>query len=201
MEIWLVQNGDRLMLPVTPVFMPERSMNNEQINLNEVGTVNLAGNKGLMTVTLESFFPAQDYYFNENKANLNPYYYVEKIEKWQLSKKPVRLIITDTPYNFEVLIDKFSAGEPDGTGDVHYTIETSEYIRLETHKNVENTKVVSFDDVKKIVGTVAETTALLTVGKYDTPWTMAKKILGNGERFKELIQKNGEITPGKVLKT
>lgn len=194
MEIWLVQNEERLRLPITPFFNPERSMNNQQINLNEVGTVNLAGNKGLMTMTLESFFPNSDYYFLESSdVNLDPYFYVDKIEKMQLSKNPVRVIITETPYNLEMLIDSFSPREEDGTGDVYYTISLSEYVRIETHKaySEKEKSVITKENIARFGGTAAISTALLTVGKYDTAWTMAKKLLGDGDKYKELLKKNG----------
>lgn len=203
MEIWLVQNEERLRLPVTPFFNPERSMNNQQINLNEVGTVNLAGNKGLMTMTFESFFPAQDYYFIESSdVNLDPYFYVDKIEKMQLSKNPVRVIITDTPYNLEMLIDSFSTPEQDGTGDVHYTLSLSEYIRIESHKvySEKEKSVITKENIARFAGGAGIATSLLTVGKYDTAWTMAKKLLGDGDKYKELLKKNGISSASKLKK-
>lgn len=194
MEIWLVQNEERLRLPITPFFNPERSMNNQQINLNEVGTVNLAGNKGLVTMTLESFFPSNEYYFLESSdANLDPYFYVDKIEKMQLSKNPTRVIITETPYNLEMLIDSFSPREEDGTGDVYYTISLSEYVRIETHKaySEKEKSVITKENIARFAGSAGIATSLLTVGKYDTAWTMAKKLLGDGDKYKELLKKNG----------
>lgn len=201
MEIWLVQNEERLRLPITPFFNPERSMNNQQINLNEVGTVNLAGNKGLMTMTLESFFPNSDYYFLESSdVNLDPYFYVDKIEKMQLSKNPVRVIITETPYNLEMLIDSFSPREEDGTGDVYYTISLSEYPRIETHKaySEKEKSVITKENIARFAGSAGIATSLLTVGKYDTAWTMAKKLLGDGDKYKELLKKNGLNSASKL---
>lgn len=52
MEFWIVQDQDRLLLPVTPYPGVEDSQNNSTVELNEVGTVNIAGKKGLRKVNI-----------------------------------------------------------------------------------------------------------------------------------------------------
>lgn len=132
MEFWLVQDQDRLLLPVTPYPGVGDSQNNTTVELNEVGTVNIAGKKGLRKVNIESFFPAQLYPFvASTEISTDPYYYYNKIKAWKDAGLPVRVIMTETPHNFECLIDTFDVHEEDGSNSVYYTLNMSEYIRLE----------------------------------------------------------------------
>lgn len=202
MEIWLVKD-ERIRLPITPYFEINSSNNNSTENLNEIGTINLAGKPGLRSCSISSFFPSKEGpYIESGDTNLNPYYYSEKIYKWSRETEPIRLIITETPYNFEVLIDSYKAGETDGSGDVYYTLELSEYVRVESteykppKKNIPNMK-----NIPRYAGMAQIPAALLTVGKYDTAWTMAKKMFGNGELGGQLLKDLGikKLSTGMVL--
>lgn len=202
MEIWLVKN-ERLRLPITPFFEVQGSNNNSTENLNEVGTVNLAGKPGLRTASISSFFPSKEGpYLESSDVVLDPYYYYNKIYAWSRETEPIRLIITETPYNFEVLIDNFNGGETDGTGDVYYTLDLSEYIRLEATKYVPpKTEIPPLNKVPRYADLPQIPQNLITVGKSDTPWTMAQKIYGNGELGKAMMAQLGlkTLKPGQVL--
>lgn len=184
MEIWLTKDGDRILLPITPLFKIESANSNSVENLNEIGEVNIAGRQGLRSTTLESYFP----------RDKEPYSYVEKLSRWQKENEPIRLIITETPHNFECLIESFSSSEDDGSSDVYFSISLKEYRRFEMNK----APIVSAGETKRFNKNQDIPKALLTVGKYDTPWTMAKKIYGDGEKFKKIL-KAGYVV-GKVLR-
>lgn len=202
MEIWLVKN-ERIRLPITPYFEIQGSNNNSTEDLNEMGTVNLAGKPGLRTLSISSFFPSKEGpYLESSDVVLDPYYYYNKIYAWSRETEPIRLIITETPYNFEVLIDNFNGGETDGTGDVYYTLDLSEYIRLEATKYVPPEKELPpISRVSRHAARIDPMPQVFTVGKSDTPWTMAKKIYGNGELGKAMMAKLGlkKLRPGQVL--
>lgn len=202
MEIWLVKN-EKLRLPITPYFEVQGGNNNSTEDLNEVGTINLAGKPGLRSVSISSFFPSKPGpYLESGDVVLDPYYYYNKINTWARETEPIRLIITETPYNFEVLVDSFNAGEQDGTGDVTYTLEMSEYIRVQSTKYVPpKDKAPPLNKVPRYADLPAIPKALLTVGKSDTPWTMAQKIYGNGELAKDMMKQLGlkKLKPGQVL--
>ena len=200
MEVWLTKNGDRLRLPITPFFEIEYGNNNTRENLNEVGTINISGNKGLRQTEITSFFPSKKYTFLESSdTNLDPYYYVNKLEQWAMDNNPIRLIITETPHNFEVLIDNFKTGEIDGTGDVDYTLTLSEYRRV-VAQEVQDQKKILNGQLPRAVALGIPALTMLKVGRYDTAWTMAKKIFGDGEKFKDILKKNKSVKPGEVLK-
>jgi len=49
------------------------------------------------------------------------------IEAWKVRRVPIRLIITDTPINMACSIETFEYGPQDGSGDIYYTLELSEF--------------------------------------------------------------------------
>lgn len=205
MEVWLIHQGERLRLPITPFYNVEAPQNNSTEILNEVGTINLKGKKGLRSLTIESFFPSKEYDFLESSdVVIDPFYYDDKIRNWANSDEPIRLIITETPHNFEVLIDSYSSGEQDGTGDVYYSIALSEYVRIEAteYEPPEIKRTIKTNDIKRFAGLVAPTAALLTIGKYDTVWSLGKKITGNGKNGKQLLKQSGlkKLIAGKGIK-
>lgn len=205
MEIWLTHKGERLRLPITPLFDVNRSQNNSTELLNEVGTINIKGKKGLRSVTLESFFPSKEYDFLESSdVNLDPYFYDSKIEQWANSDEPLRLIITETPHNFEVLIDNYHSGEQDGTGDVYYSLSLTEYVRVTEKEYIppRADKPIKKENIARFAGAAAIPLALLTAGKHDTAWTMAKKLTGSGENSKQLMKQSGlsKLLKGSVIK-
>lgn len=193
MEMWL----DKIRLPITPTFDINHPNNNQQENLSEVGTINIAGNKGLRSIEISSFFPSKEYDFLESSdVNLDPYFYVRKFIDWRNKNEPHRLIITETPFNFEVLIDEFTSSESDGTGDVYYKLTLTEYVRV---KAVERqlpgySKESSDANIQRLTKSGAGINNIKKVGIYDTSWTMAKKLTGNGDNAEELLKHNNKST-------
>lgn len=188
MEIWLSwqNNKERLRLPVLPPSFEVVVGNmNTRVNINEIGNINLIGKSDLREMNIESFFPAQNYYFVEYNSFPKPYSCVEMIESWRLSGKPIRLIITDTNINIAMAIESFSYGERDGTGDVYYTLELTEYVFTKTketsksHGYVQETKRPAKEIPKEYVPKPK-----------DNPIIIAKKTTGNSKNAKTIIKKN-----------
>lgn len=168
MEIWLVKKGDRLLLPVTPHYDIDEEQNNSREELNEMGTVNIAGKPGLREVSITSFFPRQIYPFVvSTEINLDPFHYYNKIRDWKHEDEPIQLIITDTPFNFDVLIDSFQVfeSEDDGSGSLHYSLSLSEYVYLDYKKAKEKQDELTIDDRIKIAQSVPKN--LMTTEEID----------------------------------
>lgn len=134
-EIWLSFNNreDVLQLPVTPMYRLECGANNQVVNLHETGDVNLPGTPSLREMTISSFFPAagKNYYFSKYEDVPDPLDAVALIEKWRTSRRPIRVIITERDINFAALIESFSYGDDDQSGDVYFDLKLKEYIFLE----------------------------------------------------------------------
>lgn len=124
---YLSCNGDTIQFPVPPAkFDVDVKQGNEIININNLGELNMLGKTGLLHMQLLSFFPAQDYSFCVCTPS-DPYTYVSTIDAWRTSGKPARVSIAGTPVNYAVSIDKFKWGEQDGTNDVYFTLDFTEY--------------------------------------------------------------------------
>lgn len=96
-------------------------------NIVKKGKVNIFNGKEPDSISLAHFFPSQDatYSFIDVKGQ-DPYYYVNKIEKWCKTGERLRYIVTGTPINIQVKINHFEYKENDASGDVYYILELKE---------------------------------------------------------------------------
>lgn len=195
MEIWLKKDSKKIQLPVLPEsYEISVSHNNQVVNINSLGDINLHGNVGLKSITLSSFFPKRKYYFNACNHK-KPYYYVELLEKWKNSGY-IRLVITDTPVNMLCTIDTFTFGESGGNGDVNYTLELTEYriIGADSKKKPsvdKNTTKVTKADSKRETKSVKSTK--YTVKQGDTLTGIAKKITGSSSNWRAIYNQNKSV--------
>lgn len=126
MEIWLKCGKDSIQLPILPAsYNVTRDAGHETVNVQNLGDVTILGKRGLSSIELESFFPNKDYSFAAYKKKQSPWEYVKKILSWQ--EKTLRLVVTKTKINMQVVISSFSYGEEDGTGDIKYKLSLMEY--------------------------------------------------------------------------
>ena len=197
MEVWLSwqNNKEKFQLPVLPGSFEVGVGNiNKRVNINEIGEINLIGKSGLKEMTIESFFPNHEYDFLVTSDIMKPYEYVEMIEGWRTSQKPIRVIITGTPINLPMAIENFSYKEQDGTGDVYFSLELAEYVFL----NVKKKKKQKEYKQKTKRPITKEIPKSYTVKKGDTLWVIAKKLTGNGANYKTIAKKNNIKNPNKI---
>lgn len=187
--------AEKFQLPITPPSI-EVSMqnNNSTLNINEIGEILIIGKSGLMKLTIESFFPNQDYYFADVRYSRKPYEYVNQILKWKNSGKPMRLAVVGTPINHPFAIESFVYKEEDGTGDVKFSLELKEYKFLnETSDTVnENNELKERTDERDI--------EQITVYPGDDPMDIALRSTGGIETLTQckMLVRRG-ISPGQVL--
>lgn len=193
-------NEERIRLPVIPSSF-ELSLPNQNttVNITNLGEINLIGKAGLATITVESFFPRQEYPFCLYSDFPTPSECISKIIKWKESGKPIRLIITNTPINYAMSIESFSYSEQDGTGDVYFVLELKEYKFIKT--NASKTTTTSNGTTIKTPQTKRETKSVATnyvIKSGDTLWGIAKKMTGSGDNYKALATKNNIKDPDKI---
>ena len=98
---------------------------NETVNIINAGEYLMKGKTELRRLAISSFFPAQEYNFAHYGGN--PWGVADTIEGWRQENETVDFSISGTSVDFKCLIESFSLGEKDGSGDVYYTIELREY--------------------------------------------------------------------------
>lgn len=126
MEIFLICDKERLRLPILPPsFEVGMEGGHQSVRTDNFGEVTILGERDCLTISFSSFFPARDYAFARYKKDRAPYAYVRKLSSW-ITKK-VRCLITSTNFNRVCVITSFKYGEPDGSGDISYTLSLKEY--------------------------------------------------------------------------
>ena len=127
-------DGDYLALPVTPEkYQITTSQQNKTYDLLDFGEALVFGNAKLQRLKFSGFFPAlyHQYPFVVGMRK-SPQACVNQIMKWKESKKPVRVLITDSPVNHMMAIMEFNYEERDGTRDIYYKLNFTEYKDLNT---------------------------------------------------------------------
>lgn len=190
-EVWLSYNNreEVLQLPVSPFFRLETAQGVETMNLQKLGQISLPGLRELESITLESFFPAQDYNFLKYHDIRDPWECVAMIKRWKESRRPIRLIITETNINLAMLVKNFNYGVEDGSDNVNFTLELVEYVFLETPKS--STAYATTSESAVASSHAGDTEWEVRYG--DTLTGIAKSVYGDTSMWKEIYEANKDL--------
>lgn len=130
----LSSEGDKLILPVTPwKYNVKTGQGNKVVAVEQLGEVLVFGLPTAVRLSFDCFFPdPQHEYAFISGDDRSPSECIDLLTKWKEAKKPVRIIITDRPVNLLCGIMKFNYREKDGTRDIYYTLELTEFKDLNT---------------------------------------------------------------------
>lgn len=113
------ETGEELVMPVTPPsYQIEHGRKQNTETLYQVGDVSSPGPAVLLDEEPEFLLPAHDYPFNQPGAILNPFVYLEKLEKWSDAGTVLRFVVSNTPINAAVRLGPIRFREEDGTNNV-----------------------------------------------------------------------------------
>lgn len=204
MEFWLSYNNgaERYQLPVNPPSIKiSGSHGFQDIEVNGLGEYTVIGDGKLKEITITSFFP-RDYnpVYCEHTGVHPPWTYVETIQRWIDSRRPIRLTITGTPINMAVTVRSFNyEGDRDGAvGDIYYELSLKEYVFIDFTRQVVVTKPAagSGGAAKATVTTKSarpDTAAKPKTHKVisgDSLWKIAQKIYGDGSQYTKIYNAN-----------
>lgn len=121
-------SGEELVMPTYAEagYKWRHGMGMETITMHQTGDMAVPTVRTLCLEPLEVLLPAHRYGFCTPGAILNPWYYIEILERWSDAKTILRYIVTGTPINAAVYISEIEPSEPDGTGDFRATIRLQE---------------------------------------------------------------------------
>lgn len=166
--------------PVNPEsFEIQGSQNNTSLYVHDLGEINLKGKRGLYSITLSSFFPAQAYDFCQCTPE-DPYdYYVKKLKTLYENNTTIHLVITDTSIDLFGTIESFTYGEAERNGDVSYSLSIKEFREISSAKRTTTTKTPK--------------TKSITWKKGDTWQKVTKRALGKSDKWKTVKKDNAKV--------
>lgn len=199
-EIWIKTKDKAIRLPVIPSEF-ERVIEagydtNAIIGLGDVAVLT---SNGLAQLSLSSFFPNNEYSFNEYSNVPKPYDMVRYFKEWKNKGTVVRVILTGTDINQEMYITNFAYGEKDGTGDVYYNMDLLEYrpiiVPTITENNSNNTQNTNRPTDTNNKNNSSNKQKTHKVAKGDCLWDIAQKYYGKGSLYPKIKEANKSKYP------
>ena len=199
-EIWFKTKDKAVRLPVIPSEF-ERVIDagydtNAIIGLGDVAVLT---SNGLAQLSLSSFFPNNEYSFNEYSNVPKPYDMVRYFKEWKNKGTVVRVIFTGTDINQEMYITNFAYGEKDGTGDVYYNMDLLEYrpiiVPTITENNSNNTQNTNRPTDTNNKNNSSNKQKTHKVVKGDCLWDIAQKYYGKGSLYPKIKEANKSKYP------
>lgn len=209
-------NGKYLELPVNPEKISiQRIASNEDLDIIGLGKATRKGEPGLISFTIESFFPGQNSNFYTGSRPKSCVKFINEIwETENINNNVAKLTVTGIPLpiNMYFVIDSFEydhrAGEED---DIYYTLKIKKYIPygvklVETENVTNNTVRVSSTSIQENTPSI-QSQKTYTVKSGDCLFNITKACTGKGSDWNALYQLNKEviganpslIKPGQVL--
>jgi len=137
-QFWLANNKgkDKLRLPVVPEQITiTHDSQNESVMVAGLGEVTFIQDPSAKTYEWTCWFPAVPHVGSLHKTLKTPQTYVDKIEEWIASKKPVKFTVTGTKINCYCSIESWNYYEKGGDPDTYYyTIKLKEYRDVSVRK-------------------------------------------------------------------
>lgn len=190
MEIWLKQDDIKYRFPILPSeYEIINDSNNTQVNIHDLGEINLLGKRKLKNISFSSFFPSQLYSFCQYTNFINPKEAVALIEKIQ-NNGVLRLIMTGI-ITIECTIENFTWGENDGTKDINFTLDLKEYRRCKIIVKSSSTALpqkITQPVTKRATKQLKNITYIVKKG--DTLTKIAKTLTGNSANWKIIYEQN-----------
>lgn len=198
-----------VLFPVTPSKLSLKISNkNKTVSLINEGEVNYIKNPGLTDITIDDLLlPMVKYpfaiYSNNNFHRAD--WYLKKLETWKCDNKPVTFIMSRTSpdgskllfdTNMSVTIEEYEIIEDASQGlDVKIKLTMKQYKewgakKLVIKKTSTKKKTVAKKSTTRKTKSPAKT---YTVKSGDCLWNIAKKQLGNANRWKEIYNLNKSI--------
>lgn len=158
-----------------------------------VGEVDIPNGTNLAKISWSSTFPGKT-----RKGTLpflrgeliEPKTYVDKLESWRKNGTKLKVMVTNSPVNFDVYIEKFIHNFSGGYGDIVYELS------LIQRRNIVVTSVPKTSSGSSKVSSSSgggSSVITYTIKKGDTLWSIAKKYLGAGSNWTIIYNKNKDI--------
>lgn len=187
-----------ILLPVSPSdLMFDENSDAQTIKLMNYGELPIGINRKLAKWSISSFFPKRNNkaFYNKNKANSiwkypfdlssgteDPYtFYCATLLEWKNKQIPLVFMFNTWGNYYYCQITNFKYGRKDGIGNVYYDLQFQEYKELSLESGENGTTNYSSDIYYPESG--------------ESIQDMAKKIYGNSEYYKTIMNLNNLTSP------
>jgi len=192
------QGSPKLQLPVNPGEITiRREKQFETVNIMNIGEIDFAQGEKVKEITFSSFFPKEyDPSYCRFPDIPDPQEAMNRLTAWAISKKPVRLMITETIINALVLVSahttSFKGGHP---GDVYFdlTCRTWREIKVRTAAEAATAGSSSAGGAQRPQQDTMSVELTYTVKPGDTLWAIAKRQYGDGSRYSDIFNANRDV--------
>ena len=192
--LWHNNGEERIYFTVNPSRIAVSRPNTNRVrDLAMGGSVNIWGGRGLRSVKLETFLPAETSPFYTGQA---PESALAMLKSWQDSGDPVRLIISGTDINDAFLIEDVTETLAEGDRDVGLALTLREYKFKSALAALAGEDGAASGTRKRTDERVIPQT--YTVKKGDTLWDIACRFYGDGTKWGSIAAKNGVADPRKL---
>ena len=185
--------NEKVILPVTPKkYAVDDGQRNKVVSVEQLGEALIFGLPAAKRVSFEGFFPdpKHEYPFVVGSDN-DPAAMVTLLTKWKDSRKPVRVIITDSPVNLMTGITQFKWREQDGSRDVYYELELIEYKDLNTPPALNERQTEEDTGLKKRPGQSVRENGAKKIRTGSDIVDVAKRAYGEANKWRRIVKNNG----------
>lgn len=210
---------NKIRLPVAPSKVTtEIKDKNKIINLINEGETIIPKTPGLTTISFDCLLPNIQYPFaHYDKGFKRAGYFLEKLKKFKLSKKPLTLKITrelsENQYlfnsNMKVFLSSYTIVEEEGI-DVKVSLKFIKYVepikykvknRSKKKKSKNKIKLKKTREISNNAPTPKTKNKIHVVKKGDCLWKLAKKYYGDGSKYTIIYKANKDkITNPNLIK-
>jgi len=209
-QMFLSINGERetMRIPVLPEQIQVKKPNSVQsVNVVGLGEIIAFKDRPAVQISFSSFFPAKPILNMGITAVGDPIAYKDKMTDFECCKQPIHLIITGCNIDIYVAILDFQYYEKGGdVGTLYYTLSLKEW-RVTHVRQIDVSGMDAYisQDTSRIDNTIPP--QIYTVKRGDCLYNIAKALLGNPERWRDIHSLNSDIIknpnliyPGQILK-
>lgn len=203
-------NGQQILFPIPPERVAAETESRivviETIELGEAGFP-----KGirLSRISWEGLLPG------EARRNMSivkawrpPNEILHQLQLWRNAGTKLRLLVTRTPLNLDVYIERLEHNWESGYGDCRYSISFVKAVDLHVYTEAEWKQRSIAKAVTAPARPRPPVPKTYTVRPGDNLWAIAKKVLGDGAKWRDIYALNksvigadpNKIRPGQVLR-
>ncbi len=209
-RFYLKQNEQQILLPVAPSELVTRVEGESQkVELVNIGEGSILKDIGLRRISFTVLLPAVQYSFVQTEGGFQPpIFFLNQFRQYKISKKPVSLIVfrkladgTELfSGNMDISFEEYTVLEKGGEqGDFWVEIQAKEYRKITstTYKmEQKDGQMVVEEFGAKRDGKEIPNTYMVKQG--DSLWKIAQTMLNDGNRFREIAEKNNIVNPNKI---